>query len=187
MPRRFSYKGLGEPLCFLAFGPSATPAFYLAMLPPAAAVTAATAATAAGWFAGIPAWLWSCAVAIGLSTSTILLTSHFHQIEGDKRAGKMSPLVRMGLENGLAAVHAMVAGTYAALIVAAGAGALPSVALLTVAVVSLPSAKDLLTYARDHYKDPPKIAILKRFACFWHIALGVSMAGGLALSRYSPI
>eukprot|EP00955_Chlamydomonas_euryale_P094836 364896-Chlamydomonas_euryale.AAC.12 len=28
-----SYKGLGEPLCFFAFGPSATTAFYLAMLP----------------------------------------------------------------------------------------------------------------------------------------------------------
>ena len=28
--RRLSYLGLGEPLCFLAFGPFATCAFYLA-------------------------------------------------------------------------------------------------------------------------------------------------------------
>lgn len=28
-PFRLSYKGLGEPLCFVAFGPLATTAFYL--------------------------------------------------------------------------------------------------------------------------------------------------------------
>lgn len=32
---RWSYLGLGEPLCFLAFGPLATCAFYLAQVPPA--------------------------------------------------------------------------------------------------------------------------------------------------------
>ncbi len=29
---RLSYKGLGEPLCFLAFGPLATSAFYVAQV-----------------------------------------------------------------------------------------------------------------------------------------------------------
>lgn len=32
-PFRLSYRGLGEPLCFLAFGPLATSAFYLAQVP----------------------------------------------------------------------------------------------------------------------------------------------------------
>ena len=32
---RWSYLGLGEPLCFLAFGPLATCAFYLAQVPAA--------------------------------------------------------------------------------------------------------------------------------------------------------
>ncbi len=31
-PFRFSYLGLGEPLCFVAFGPLATCAFYLAQV-----------------------------------------------------------------------------------------------------------------------------------------------------------
>jgi 1,4-dihydroxy-2-naphthoate octaprenyltransferase len=34
-PFRWSYLGLGEPLCFLAFGPLATCAFYFAQVPPA--------------------------------------------------------------------------------------------------------------------------------------------------------
>ena len=33
-PFRLSYKGLGEPLCFAAFGPLATGAFYLANVRP---------------------------------------------------------------------------------------------------------------------------------------------------------
>ena len=31
-PFRLSYKGLGEPLCFVAFGPLATNAFYFAQV-----------------------------------------------------------------------------------------------------------------------------------------------------------
>lgn len=37
-PFRWSYLGLGEPLCFLAFGPLATNAFYLAQIPASQAV-----------------------------------------------------------------------------------------------------------------------------------------------------
>ena len=33
-PDRWSYLGLGEPLCFIAFGPLATTAFYLAQVCP---------------------------------------------------------------------------------------------------------------------------------------------------------
>lgn len=32
LPCRLSYKGLGEPLCFLAFGPLATSAFFVAQV-----------------------------------------------------------------------------------------------------------------------------------------------------------
>jgi 1,4-dihydroxy-2-naphthoate octaprenyltransferase len=38
------------------------------------------------------------AMLVGLSTSVILFCSHWHQIQGDLRAGKMSPLVRLGTE-----------------------------------------------------------------------------------------
>lgn len=35
---------------------------------------------------------------VGITTTTILFCSHFHQIEGDRAHGKMSPLVRLGGE-----------------------------------------------------------------------------------------
>ena len=82
-PFRLSYKGLGEPLCFFAFGPLATSAFYLAMVQQQATVA-------------IPPLLWALSVCVGITTTIILFCSHFHQIQGDLVAGKMSPLVRLG-------------------------------------------------------------------------------------------
>ena len=35
-------------------------------------------------------------VLVGLTTATILFCSHFHQMAGDKAAGKKSPIVRLG-------------------------------------------------------------------------------------------
>ncbi len=97
-PFRLSYKGLGEPLCFAAFGPSATTAFYLALQPngdAAAAAAAAQAAAGAGSAAGalaaaaagVPPLVWACALAVGCTTTVILFCSHFHQIAGDIAAG----------------------------------------------------------------------------------------------------
>lgn len=40
------------------------------------------------------------ALLVGLTTTSILFCSHFHQIEGDTAAGKMSPLVRLGTQRG---------------------------------------------------------------------------------------
>ena len=83
-PFRLSYKGLGEPLCFFAFGPLATSAFYLAMVQQQQQATV------------IPPLLWALSVCVGITTTIILFCSHFHQIEGDMAAGKKSPLVRLG-------------------------------------------------------------------------------------------
>lgn len=92
---RFSYLGLGEPLCFTAFGVCAVASAFTAMCrsidmsAPAVELLQQHAALVA-----------PVMVVCGLTTTTILFCSHFHQIEGDKSAGKMSPLVRLGTEKG---------------------------------------------------------------------------------------
>ena len=121
---RLSYLTLGEPLCFLAFGPLATSAFYLAQVwllrylqPPAAPIhykyvspiprnaqcpcSGKQVAAAGGAAASVPAAAAVGAIVVGHTTSIILLCSHFHQIEGDQAAGKMSPLVRLGPRRGM--------------------------------------------------------------------------------------
>ncbi|XP_039779576.1 2-carboxy-1,4-naphthoquinone phytyltransferase, chloroplastic-like isoform X2 [Panicum virgatum] len=112
-PFRLSYQGLGEPLCFAAFGPLATTAFYFsssnvnissgtALLPLTKTVTASS-------------------VLVGLTTTLILFCSHFHQIDGDLAVGKMSPLVRVGTEAGSRIVMVAIAMLYILLAAFGGA------------------------------------------------------------------
>lgn len=177
-PNRLSYKGLGEPLCFVAFGPLATPAFFLALSapPPAAAGAAAYAA------AGIPAEVWVASAVVGLTTSTILFCSHFHQIEGDIAAGKRSPLVRLGAARGTRVLALVVAATYAAAAAAAAAGALPPLALLC-ALASVPAARALVRFAEENHTVPERVAPLKRYAIKWHVAFAAALVAGLAGAR----
>ena len=191
--RRLSYKGLGEPLCFMAFGPSATPAFYLALLPPtAAAATAAAAsavndagsgalATALSGFSAVPGGVWASSVLVGMTTSIILFTSHFHQIEGDTLAGKMSPLVRLGPVNGYRTLVGAVAGVYVGALACCATGVLPWPVAPALAL-SAPSAAKFINFATENHLVPARIKPLKKFACMWHIAYGLSLGAGLMIA-----
>ena len=100
-PLRLGYRGLGEPLCWLAFGPLATAAGLLALAP-------------ADGAAAVP---WRAAVELGggpaLATTLVLFCSHFHQVEEDAAHGKRSPVVRLGTARAAALVPWFVAGALA--------------------------------------------------------------------------
>ena len=51
-------------------------------------------------YASLGPELATAAILVGLTTTSILFCSHFHQIEGDISARKMSPLVRLGTRRG---------------------------------------------------------------------------------------
>lgn len=184
--RRFSYKGLGEPLCFFAFGPSATSAFYLSMLPAAAAGAAAAASTAA-----ITPLVWTVALCVGITTTIILFCSHFHQIEGDTAAGKRSPLVRLGTERAVPILKAATLLPYAALAavtVAQASGLAPGLGipytLLPATLLSVPAAAAMLSFADANHRVPAQIAPLKIYATKLHMAFGMSLVLGLVASRW---
>jgi 1,4-dihydroxy-2-naphthoate octaprenyltransferase len=176
----------------VAFGPLATPAFYLALLAhtPGEAATAAAAAAAGGgplqqWLAAAaPPAVWVAAAVVGITTSVILFCSHFHQIEGDAAAGKRSPLVRLGTARATRVLAAAVAAPYALAAAAATAGALPAAAALLL-VISLPPARALVKFAEDNHTTPARVAPLKRYAIKWHIAVAAALAAGLAAGRCS--
>ncbi|KAG1664632.1 hypothetical protein FOA52_011769 [Chlamydomonas sp. UWO 241] len=196
-PFRLSYKGLGEPLCFVAFGPLATPAFYLALLPPLAGAGAGSAAAAAGAAAAaaagaaaaaapvavaVPPTVWALSALVGITTTVILFCSHFHQIDGDIAAGKRSPLVRLGTERATAVLLAATTAPYVLLVAAAVEGVLP-LALIPATALSLPSALALYRFAADNHTEPKAIAPLKIFATKLHMAFGLALVIGLWASR----
>ncbi|KAJ7946743.1 1,4-dihydroxy-2-naphthoate polyprenyltransferase, chloroplastic [Quillaja saponaria] len=124
-PFRLSYLGLGEPLCFAAFGPFATSAFYL--LQGSTSVINNTPITGT---------VLSASILVGLTTTLILFCSHFHQVEGDMAVGKMSPLVRLGTKGGSGIVKRAVIMLYALLLVFGLSKVLPFTCIFLCALTS---------------------------------------------------
>lgn len=171
-PFRLSYKGLGEPLCFAAFGPLATTAFYYAAAAGDAPVLILPQVTAA---AAVAACL------VGATTTAILLTSHFHQIEGDARAGKRSPVVRLGTRRAADALTAGVLLAHALAAAACATGAAP-LAVGLAALAASPLAMRLVAFVRHYHARPDVVFRAKFLAVRWHVALGAALTAALAIA-----
>jgi 1,4-dihydroxy-2-naphthoate octaprenyltransferase len=168
-PFRLGYRGLGEPLCWLAFGPLATAAGLLALAPAAEAAAE-----------GVP---WRTAIALGsgpaLATTLVLFCSHFHQVEEDAAHGKRSPVVRLGTGRAAALVPWFVAGSLALQWAPVLVGQWPLTALLGVA--GLPPAQALIRLLRQHHREPERIVGSKFLALRFQALNGLGLALGLAL------
>jgi 1,4-dihydroxy-2-naphthoate octaprenyltransferase len=165
-PLRLGYRGLGEPLCWLAFGPLATAAGLLALGPQ-----------------GVTTVPWPTAIALGggpaLATTLVLFCSHFHQVAEDAAHGKRSPVVRLGTERAADLVPWFVAGSLAFQWAPVLLGQWPLTALLS--VVGLPPAQSLIRLLREHHREPERIAGSKFLALRFQSLSGLGLAAGLAL------
>ena len=172
-PFRLGYRGLGEPLCWLAFGPCATAAALLALAP------AGTASLAAG----VP---WRQAIALGsgpaLATTLVLFCSHFHQVEEDAAHGKRSPVVRLGTARAAGLVPWFVAASLALVWAPVLVGQWPLTALL--GVVGLPPAQALIRLLRQHHHQPERIIGSKFLALRFQALSGLGLAIGLAVGPW---
>ena len=173
-PFRLGYLGLGEPLCWLAFGPFATAAALLALAP----VTEAAA--------GIP---WRVALTLGsgpaLATTLVLFCSHFHQVSEDASHGKRSPVVRLGTARAAALVPWFVAASLALQWAPVLLGQWPLTALL--AALGLAPALRLIRLLRDHHDVPERIAGSKFLALRFQALSGLGLACGLAVGPWCAL
>jgi 1,4-dihydroxy-2-naphthoate phytyltransferase len=169
-PFRLGYRGLGEPLCWLAFGPCATAAALLALAPAAAA--------------GVASVPWPQALALGsgpaLATTLVLFCSHFHQVEEDAAHGKRSPVVRLGSSSAAGLVPWFIAASFALQWTPVLLGLWPPTALL--GVIGLPPARSLIQLLRDHHDQPERIGGSKFLALRFQALSGLGLAAGLAVA-----
>nr|AFK47288.1 unknown [Lotus japonicus] len=170
-PFRLSYQGLGEPLCFAAFGPFATSAFYL--LQGSASVMT---------YFPLSGTVLSASILVGFTTSLILFCSHFHQVEGDKEVGKMSPLVRLGTNRGAEVVQVVVLMLYALLFTFGLSKALPLTCIL-LCTLTLPMGNLVVRFVQENHKDKSKIFMAKYFCVRLHALFGTALAFGMVLAR----
>ncbi|KAL9417294.1 hypothetical protein AB3S75_040300 [Citrus x aurantiifolia] len=170
-PFRLSYQGLGEPLCFAAFGPFATTAFYLLL-----------GSTRENLCLSITATILSASLLVGLTTSLILFCSHFHQVEGDQNVGKMSPLVRLGTERGSVVVKWAVMTLYSLLFAIGLSRTLPLSCIFLCAMTS-PIGKLVVSYVEENHKDKGKIFMAKYYCVRLHALFGAALVAGLITAR----
>ncbi|MFM7266348.1 MAG: 2-carboxy-1,4-naphthoquinone phytyltransferase, partial [Cyanobium sp.] len=168
-PFRLGYQGLGEPLCWIAFGPLATAAGLLALGP-----------------AGVAAVPWRTAVALGsgpaLATTLVLFCSHFHQVAEDAAHGKRSPVVRLGTQRAAALVPWLVAGSLACQWAPVLLGHWPLTALFSAA--GLPPARRLIALLQQHHREPERIIGSKFLALRFQALSGLGLAFGLAIGPW---
>ncbi|MBZ8182839.1 2-carboxy-1,4-naphthoquinone phytyltransferase [Oscillatoria salina] len=162
-PFRLGYQGLGEIICFLTFGPLAIAAAYYSQTQT---------------FSGMNI---AASVAIGITTSIILFCSHFHQVEDDLAAGKISPIVRLGTAKGAIVLTWATGSVFALTTICVILGYFPLATLLIFA--SLPAAWQLIRHVKQHHNQPEKVSNCKFIAVKLHFWSGLLFALGFVLPK----
>nr|QXL99849.1 1,4-dihydroxy-2-naphthoate polyprenyltransferase [Phelipanche aegyptiaca] len=168
-PYRLSYHGLGEPLCFAAYGPFATVAFYLLQSGSSSELPISSTVVFASIF-------------VGFTSALILFCSHFHQIEDDKAVGKISPLVRLGTEKASKVVKMSVLGFYW-LVFGLGLSQTLPYACVVLCTMTLPMGNLVVSFVQENHKDKSKIFMAKYYCVRLHTVFGAALAAGLVASR----
>ncbi|KAL1209100.1 2-carboxy-1,4-naphthoquinone phytyltransferase [Cardamine amara subsp. amara] len=170
-PFRLSYQGLGEPLCFAAFGPFATTAFYLLL-----------GSSSEMRHLPLSSRVFSSSLLVGFTTSLILFCSHFHQVDGDLAVGKFSPLVRLGTERGAFVVKWTIRLLYSMLFFFGLTKILPLPCTL-MCFLTLPVGNWVSSYVEKHHKENEKIFMAKYYCVRLHALFGVALSLGFVIAR----
>ncbi|WP_448267914.1 2-carboxy-1,4-naphthoquinone phytyltransferase [Nostoc sp. DSM 114159] len=147
-PFRLGYQGLGEIICFFAFGPLAVEAAYYSQ-------TQTWSMTAL-----------AASVIVGIATTLILFCSHFHQVKDDIAAGKRSPIVRLGTAKGAKLLVWFTGSIYPLTLLFVLLGIFPVWTLLS--WVSLPFAVKLCRHVQENHNYPDKVSNCKFIAVAVH-------------------
>ncbi|RCJ22180.1 1,4-dihydroxy-2-naphthoate phytyltransferase [Nostoc sp. ATCC 43529] len=153
-PFRLGYQGLGEILCFFAFGPLGVEAAYYSQTQTWSMTSLAAS------------------VIVGIATTLILFCSHFHQVKDDIAAGKRSPIVRLGTEKGAQLLFWFTSSIYPLTLVFVLSGIFPAWTLLS--WLSLPFAVKLCRHVQENHHQPDKVSNCKFIAVavhFWSCLL----------------
>lgn len=160
-PFRLGYHGLGEIICFISFGPLALAAAYYSQTQS---------------FSNIN---FAASIIIGITTSIILFCSHFHQVEDDLAAGKLSPIVRLGTSRGAKVLFWSVMSVFILSVFLIILGFFPLTTLFI--FISLPVAYDLVTHVNTHHNQAAKVSNCKFIAVKLHFFSGILLAMGFVI------
>jgi 2-carboxy-1,4-naphthoquinone phytyltransferase len=160
-PFRFGYRGWGEIICFVCFGPLAV---------------------SAAFYSQAKTFSWTALLAsaiVGAITSLVLFCSHFHQVEDDIAAGKRSPIVRLGTALAAKLLPLICGSIYALTLLCMALGIFPVWTGLV--FTSLPVAIKLCTWVMQHHDRPELVSNSKFIAVGLHFWSGICLGIGFIL------
>ncbi len=160
-PFRLGYQGLGEFLCFFAFGPLAVSAAYYSQTQSWSSIT------------------FAASIILGISTTLILFCSHFHQVKDDLAAGKYSPIVRLGTKRGAQLLPVFCGIIFAIIGVGVILGTYPIWTLLS--FVGLPAAIKLCRHVGLNHDKPELVSNCKYIAVSLHFWSGLLLGLGFVI------
>lgn len=164
-PFRLGYQGLGEIICFFTFGPLAIAAAYYSQ---AGAFSLSSLAAS---------------IIIGITTSIILFCSHFHQVADDLKAGKKSPIARLGTLKGSRVLTVVTVLVYVLTVVFVLLQVYPPLTLLI--FLSLPFAWQLVHHVNQNHDQPQLVSNCKFIAVNLHFFSGILFSLGYFLASRS--
>ena len=172
-PFKFAYRGIGEFLVGLNFGPVMTLGSYYVQ----------TQSLASAWvplFASIP---------VGLLITAVLWINEFPDMDADKAVGKKTLVLRLGYMKSVSVYVALLATSYILTLlylVLRVFVAFPVTSFATlISLLSLPFALKAVKILRTNYKDPLAIIPANANTIFLHLSFGLLaiiafVIGGLA-------
>lgn len=160
-PFRLSYKGMGEILCFFAFGPVAFTAVYYSQTKTWSGVNLAASTI------------------VGIATSLILFCSHFNQVHDDAAVGKLSPVVRLGSQRAAQLLPWVCGSIYGLTVLGVMIDLFPVWTLLV--VVSLPAAIRLCRVIGQQYDRPETLTYCRLIAVEFQFWTGLMLGLGFVL------
>ncbi len=162
-PVRAAYRGFGEPILGMAFGP---------LLGLGAYVVQTGVADPVGFIVTVP---------IGFLVTAILYANQFPDYEADAAANKRNLVVRLGTKGAVPGYNILMAGNYLWILLLPLWPGLPATVWL--GLLTLPLAMKAASILKVKHDDPPALVPVSAMTIQVHLFTGLLMVAGLLLNR----
>ncbi|MFV2041174.1 MAG: prenyltransferase [Candidatus Hydrothermarchaeales archaeon] len=161
-PFKLAYRGLGEVVVALVFGPLITTGSYYAQT---------GSLTHAPVIASLP---------IAILIAAALYINEFPDYEADKKAGKNQIVVQLGLRRAVNGYGLLLSTTYVIILLGVVSGDMPLLALL--GLLTIPQAMKAYGLLKKHHKDIPNLLPANALTIKIHLQTGLLLSLGYIAS-----
>ncbi len=171
-PFKLAYRGVGEFLVGLNFGPVMTLGAYYVQ-------TGSLASATVPLLASIP---------VGLLITAVLWINEFPDMDADKAVGKKTLVLRLGYLRSVSVYVGLLATSYLLLLIYAALNIFVTIRITSlaslIALFSLPFALKAVKLLRVNYKDPHAIIPANANTIFLHLSFGLLAIIGFVIAGF---